>query len=431
MISSNYAQAVSVRGRLFHLTAGGYVLQWRVMEHRHAPDSAPAILTVNQHAIDPTKIEGRVWQIARILQRNGYRAYIVGGAVRDMLLRKQPKDTDLVSDATPNQIKRLFRNAFLIGKRFRLAHLRYGQEYIEVATFRKEADTELPMVEGEDFARHKRVYGSPRDDAFRRDFTVNGMFYDLKTCAVIDYVGGLADLEARCVRTIVDPEVSLAEDPVRMVRAVRLAGRHQFTIEPSLRAAIVQRSGDLAVISKSRLYEEMGNLLNYGAAERSVLLAHELGMLAHLFPPWDEVLRDPATAPVLRAAFRYFDNLPQKPSDGLAWSWFLLPCLLKRLRLTLDQFYWEASPQAVADDIQSFFPEIPALLPVPKAVRAAVRDILLMQLRFVGNRRAGNFGKIAKRHAFLEALEGFAFYTQTGARGAAAQADLAQRLPRD
>ncbi|HNW93108.1 MAG TPA: CCA tRNA nucleotidyltransferase, partial [bacterium] len=234
-------------------------------EQRRA-ESAPAILTVNQHAIDPTKFEGRIWQIARVLQRNHYLCYVVGGAVRDLLLNKTPKDCDLVSDATPNQIKRLFRNAFLVGKRFRLAHIRYGKDYIEVATFRKEADTVLPIEEGEDFARHKRVYGSPRDDAFRRDFTVNGMFYDLATRRVIDYVGGLPDLEDRLVRTIVDPDLSLTEDCVRMLRAVRLSGRHQFTIEAGLRGAIIRHADTLAAVSKSRLYEELGNLLYYGAA---------------------------------------------------------------------------------------------------------------------------------------------------------------------
>ncbi len=388
------------------------------------------VLHQQDHKIDPAGIEQRIWQIARTMQRQHYAAYLVGGAVRDLLLNKQPKDFDLVSDATPNQIKRMFRNAFVIGRRFRLVHLRYGQDdNVEVATFRKEADSILEPEEGEARGKAKRVYGTPRDDAFRRDFSVNAMFYDLNKRQVLDYVGGYADLQKKRVRTVVDPVASLTEDPVRMLRAVRLAGRHQFTLDPHLRAAIVAQAGMLAPVSKARLLEEAGVLLNYRAAERSLLLAQELGLLTQLFPPWSETLADTRYAPLQRAAFAYTDAVTEPVSEGLAWALWLLPCLLRRLQVTIDEFYWDVQPQRVADEIQNSLPARVEFLPVTKAARGAARDILLLQTRLVGVRRAGSFGKLARRRTMAEALHFFDWYAAIGRRGAEAKADLAKRIP--
>src|SRR5205085_581340 len=174
-------------------------------------------------------------------------AYLVGGSVRDLLLGRRPKDFDIGTSAHPYQVKKLFRNCWIIGRRFRLAHIRFGSKVIEVATFRRQvapgeevepAGPAAPEGGGEHLIHHDNTFGTPEEDAFRRDFTINALFYDIATFAVIDYVGGLEDLRAGVVRSIGDPDVRLREDPVRMLRAIALAARLGFTIEPRLVAAI-------------------------------------------------------------------------------------------------------------------------------------------------------------------------------------------------
>jgi poly(A) polymerase len=236
-------------------------------------------------------------------------AYLVGGSVRDLLLGRKPKDFDVGTTAHPYQIKRLFRNCWIIGRRFRLAHVKFGAKTIEVATFRRQVpagadDERLPGAAAPDEAagpvevqaggaparliRRDNTFGTPEEDAFRRDFTINALFYDIGTFSVIDYVGGLDDLQARVIRAIGDPDVRFLEDPVRMLRAVVLAARLDFRIDPPVLEAIVRHRGEIAKAAPARLLEEYYKVLRSGASLRAFHLLGEAGLLAHISPeiPW-------------------------------------------------------------------------------------------------------------------------------------------------
>lgn len=184
----------------------------------------------DEHGISRRNIDPDALRVLYRLSDCGFLSYLVGGGVRDLLLGRKPKDFDVSTSAHPNQIKRLFRNCFLIGRRFRLAHVKFGQKVIETSTFRKQTVTEGdPNDPAADLHIHRdNTYGTPEEDARRRDFTVNGLFYDIKTFAVIDHVGGLADLDRKIIRCIGDPNIRFREDPVRMIRAVRFAARLGF-----------------------------------------------------------------------------------------------------------------------------------------------------------------------------------------------------------
>jgi poly(A) polymerase len=215
------------------------------------------------HPISHSDIDPDVLKILYNLHRQGFIAYLTGGAVRDMMLGKHPKDFDVVTDARPGQIKKRFRNVYVIGRRFRLAHIHFADgKIIEVSTFRSEAE---PSEESdpEAGAEPKSVYGTPREDAFRRDITINALYYDPVTFSVIDYVGGLEDLARRKVRVIGDPAERFTEDPVRIWRVIRHAARLGFDIEEATERAILSHRHLLAASPGARLYEELNKDLAY------------------------------------------------------------------------------------------------------------------------------------------------------------------------
>src|SRR3954464_6832 len=208
--------------------------------------SDPVIVPRAEHPISRSQVDADALKVLYRLHQNGYVAYLVGGSVRDLLLGRHPKDFDIGTSAHPYQVKKLFRNCWIIGRRFRLAHVKFGQKVIEVATFRRQLAPGEEVVaegvpapdpstaEGRHLVHHDNTFGTPEEDPFRRDFTVNALAYDIADFSIIDYVGGLEDLAARVVRSIGDPEVRIHEDPVRMLRAVALASRLGFTIDPPL-----------------------------------------------------------------------------------------------------------------------------------------------------------------------------------------------------
>jgi poly(A) polymerase len=261
----------------------------------------PLILERSQHPISRRDIDPNVLKILYRLANAGYAAYLVGGSVRDLMVGRAPKDFDVATSAHPQQVRELFRNSRLIGRRFRLVHVFFGPQNIEVATFRRRsedcADAADPMI------RHDNTFGTPEEDAFRRDFTVNALFYDPRTFEVIDYVGGVADLQARLIRTVGDPEVRIREDPVRMIRAVRFAVKMDFEIEDATRIAIERNSTDLAKASIPRVVEEIFRTLSVPGAARALLLMERLGLLEVLLPHLSAHLkRGGDAAPALDAA---------------------------------------------------------------------------------------------------------------------------------
>ncbi|HEY5945521.1 MAG TPA: polynucleotide adenylyltransferase PcnB [Kofleriaceae bacterium] len=248
-------------------------------------------------SLDRTAIDPDADRVVRKLTRAGYKAYLVGGCVRDLLVSRTPKDFDVATSATPNEIKATFRNSRIIGRRFRLAHVFFGSKIIETSTFRAnprdEDDHDLLI-------RRDNVFGTETEDARRRDFTINGLFYDVEREEVIDHVGGLADLEARLIRTIGDPDIRFQEDPVRMLRAIKFAARLSFGFEPATWRALLRWRSEISKCAPPRLLEEVHRLLRGGAARRSFELLVETGVLAVLSPYLAGLLEGegaPTTAP--------------------------------------------------------------------------------------------------------------------------------------
>lgn len=244
----------------------------------------PIVVPRAAHGISRSRIDAHTLQVLYRLHRAGFIAYLVGGGVRDLLLERTPKDFDVGTNATPQQVKRLFRNCFLVGRRFRLAHVRYGPDtVIEVATFRRQATVDdLPEDPDDHFLLAENVFGTPREDAFRRDFTINALFYDIASFSIIDHVGGLADLEARRLRTIGDPLVRFTEDPVRMLRALEFAARLGFSLDEATREGIYTRAPLIAEAAPARIREELLELFRHAVAGKVLRQAQASGLLEPL-----------------------------------------------------------------------------------------------------------------------------------------------------
>jgi len=303
--------------------------------------TVPVVVPRAEHAISRKQIDPDALKVLYRLHQNNYAAYLVGGSVRDLLLGRRPKDFDIGTDAHPYQVKRLFRNCWIIGRRFRLAHVRFGPKTIEVATFRRQltaAELAAPDEPGEgivvdelgdvDRMIHRdNTFGTPEEDAFRRDFTVNALFYDIADFSIIDFTGGLRDLEARVIRSIGEPTERFQEDPVRMIRAVSMASRLDFSIDPPIDAAITAHRGELARSAPARLIEEIYKLLRTGAAEKAFRMLAERRMLESIAPEmqkWagDALFRSLAAVDAYR---RRFEETPETLTNAILLGTLLVP----------------------------------------------------------------------------------------------------------
>jgi poly(A) polymerase len=240
----------------------------------------PRILSRAQHTLSRKQIDPDPLRVLYRLRSSGFKGYLVGGGVRDLLLGRRPKDFDIGTDASPQQVKKLFRNCFIIGRRFRLCHVRFGNKVVEVATFRRKAEPE----EGDTIVKRDNTFGTPEEDAFRRDFTINALFYDIADFSIIDYTGGIDDLEARRVRVIGDPDERFREDPVRMMRAVAIACRLGFQVDREAQEAIRARRGEIVKSSHVRILDEIYKILRQGWARSTFQQLYETGLLAYIFP---------------------------------------------------------------------------------------------------------------------------------------------------
>jgi poly(A) polymerase len=299
----------------------------------------PRIVPRDEHPLSRRDIDPDALKVLYRLRQAEHTAYLVGGSVRDLLLGRRPKDFDIGTSAHPYQVKKLFRNCWIIGRRFRLAHVKFGQKVIEVATFRRQVAAGEEVVqdgvpapdpttpEGEQLIHHDNTFGTPEEDAFRRDFTINALAYDIATFSIIDYVGGLEDLRAGIVRSIGDPDVRLNEDPVRMIRAIAIAARLDFTIEPTLLQAIRTHRHEIAKSSQPRLLEEYYKILRAGSAEKAFRQLASVGLLE---PISDELHRG-ATDPLWRSLAavdeyrRQFESTPDTLSNAILLGSLLVP----------------------------------------------------------------------------------------------------------
>ena len=260
----------------------------------HTTPVAPVTIPRSEHAISRSLISENALKVLYRLKEAGYAAFLVGGCVRDLMLGREPKDFDVVTEATPEQIKEVFRNARLIGRRFRLAHVHFGREIIEVATFRAKplATTERDddADEGEGRLLRDNVFGTQEEDALRRDFTVNSLYYNIRDFTVVDYMGGMQDLKKGILRMIGDPATRYREDPVRMLRAIRFAAKLGFSIEPGTAAPIRERGQLLLEVPPARMFEEVIKLFHGGHALATFELLRQYGLFRYLFPLTEDSL---------------------------------------------------------------------------------------------------------------------------------------------
>ena len=285
------------------------------------------MVPASEHGISPDRIDRNVRQILARLDGAGFEAYLVGGCVRDLLLGRAPKDFDVATAARPEEVRALFPRSRLIGRRFRLAHVRAGREVFEVATFR--AGHEAGAAGPGGMLLHDNVYGTREEDAVRRDFTVNALYYDDRDGSVLDFTGGMADLDAGRIRAIGDPAVRYREDPVRMLRAVRFAAKLGFRIEAQTQAPIFDLSPLLEGVPAARLFEEVLKLFQNGHARESLRGIDRFDLLPRLYPETAEsVRRDPRGRALLERALvntdrRIAENLPVSPGflvAALMWG---------------------------------------------------------------------------------------------------------------
>ena len=313
----------------------------------------PVIVPRAEHPISRRDIDSDALKVLYRLHESGAAAYLVGGSVRDLLLGRRPKDFDIGTSAHPYQVKKLFRNCWIIGRRFRLAHVRFGNKTIEVATFRKNvpAGSESepsqhepeppplldPVEQGRADAQallskpanhHDNTFGTPEEDAFRRDFTINALFYDIATYSIIDYVGGLQDLKDGLIRSIGDPNVRFQEDPVRMLRAIVMASRLNFKLDRPIVDAIAAHRGLMATASSARLIEEYYKILRSGAAELTFRGLAEHRLLDPVTPELQRGAKQQALWDSLAALDTYrrkFDAAPASLRNPILLGSILIP----------------------------------------------------------------------------------------------------------
>jgi poly(A) polymerase len=374
----------------------------------------PRIIPRAEHPLSRRDVDPDALRVLYRLRQFNYTAYLVGGSVRDLLIGRRPKDFDIGTSAHPYQVKKLFRNCWIIGRRFRLAHVKFGSKVIEVATFRRQVAAGEEVVQDgvpapvhdpvphpadeiildPDHLIHRdNTFGTPEEDAFRRDFTINALFYDIATFSIIDYVGGLDDLRSGIVRAIGDPEVRFREDPVRMMRAVALAARLDFTIDQPVLDAIHLHRHEIARSSAPRLLEEYYKILRGGSSERTFRELAKLGLIepisAELHHGAAESLWQSLAA--LDAYRRRFEAAPDTLTNAI-----LLGSLIGPLGLALGQ-----------GRSKSAGPTGPRLGDLPLARRdiERLRQILALQRR-LGDLTASPRAKrgVSNRTIFREAL---------------------------
>lgn len=284
------------------------------------------------HGISRKDISPNALRVLYRLRDAGYEAYIVGGAVRDLLLGGHPKDFDVATNATPEQVRAQFRNCRLIGRRFRLAHVMYGPEIIEVATFRASGDDDNQAgreVHEEGHLLRDNIYGTLEEDAFRRDFTVNALYYTVEDFSVRDIVGGYADVHARILKLIGDPVTRYREDPVRMLRAIRLAAKLDFSIDSGTAEPIPELASLLASSSSARLFDECLKIFMAGSAEASFVLLERYGLLPVLLPDTAKALQTNASGALRAMLVQALQTTDIRVrSDKTVAPGFLFACLL-------------------------------------------------------------------------------------------------------
>jgi poly(A) polymerase len=357
---------------------------------------------------DEDRIDPDGAKVVRRLERAGHQAYLVGGCVRDLLLGGKPKDFDIATSARPEDCRSLFRNCRIIGRRFRLAHILFGgNKVIEVATFRRNPAMEAPDEEASEvfddlLIRSDNVFGEAHEDALRRDFTMNALFYDLDRRQVLDWCGGMQDVRRRAIHTIGDPMVRFREDPIRLLRAIKFSARLDLGIAPDVYDALVATRDDLAKAARPRLFEELLRLLRGGAAHRSMWLLWETGAMSVVLPELAAFLDDDAATSggsdrffLLMDAVDAMTRARGRPLDDIAlWSILLREPLQEATEGERDKV------RAVGDFLDAIIERIA----VPRRIADGVRRIAAILPRLSAG-RVGRFGRTELMAPALDVLE--------------------------
>ena len=372
------------------------------MKKKKIPEkSGQVTITRQEHGISRKLMSPNALRVLYRLKDNGFVAYLVGGCVRDLLLGREPKDFDVVTNATPGEVKRMFRSCRLVGRRFRLAHIHFHEEIIEVATFRSQASDEPEpeavetrrgeqrhprmLMDDEGMILRDNVFGTPEEDALRRDFTVNALAYDIADFSIIDFASGLADLGAGIIRTIGDPAIRFQEDPVRMLRAVRFAAQLGFTMAEETRKALVASADTIVRAVPPRLYDEMLKILLSGEAAKCCDLLRQTGLFAALFPAFSAWLDCESEGFPHTRFGEMLACVDSRVQQGDKISQPLLLALLfgQYLDDKAENFRAKGAPwqQSVDAAIAEFLGEVCPFVQITNRVGIALREIIVMQAR--------------------------------------------------
>lgn len=362
--------------------------------------AVPEHLSAADHGLLHDDVDRNALNVVETLEDAGYQAYLVGGCVRDLLLGKSPKDFDVATSATPEEVKRVFRRARLVGRRFRIAHVRFGRQIIEVSTFRKanaeEQDERRQADSG--LILRDNVWGSLDEDVFRRDFTINALYYDPRADEIIDFVGGLDDLEHQRLRLIGDPEVRLREDPVRLLRAVRFRAKLGFDLDPAIEALIPEIAEHLGEIPAARIFDEVCKLFVSGSSEAAWAYLAPTRLRGALFPC--AVPDDPLVELAMRNTdLRIADDKPVTPGFLFAvvlWR----DCEARRTALEAHHKPAEARALATAETLA----EQQLISAIPRRFSQFIRDVWSLQPRLEG-RRPRAVPAIAEHERFRAAYD--------------------------
>lgn len=386
----------------------------------------PIIIKRSHHCLSRSSVSPNALKIMYRLRDKGYKAYLVGGSVRDLLLGRTPKDFDLATDATPSQIKGIFRNCRLVGRRFRLAHLHFSGEIIELATFRKGCDQSDPDGEdeqGDEASDHLQrsdegmllrdnLFGTPEEDAWRRDFTVNALIYDIADFSIVDHTGGIDDLNKKLIRSIGNPTERFAEDPVRMIRAIRLSAQLGFTIEKHTWSALVENAHRITLCSPARLFDELQKTLLSGAAKAAWEMLLEGGIANSLLPDFCVYLKSNQQTGI-QGALSFFDqsiDARRTVSTPLFLSIFFSSYISERIEtISIREHAWQiAAEKAIAEILT----EISSSLIVTQRNVTGLREIFLINRRMqkIPGKRAES---VAARGYFLDALTHLSFCAES------------------
>ncbi len=372
------------------------------------------------HCVSRQQVNENALKVLYRLRKEGFDSYLVGGCVRDLLLGREPKDFDVVTNAEPEQIARIFSNCRLIGKRFRLAHVCYGRDVIEVATFRKaisDDKTQTPRLNKDGRLLQDNIYGTIEEDVWRRDFTINALYYNIRDFSIIDYVGGMEDHKAGLIRLIGDAGERFREDPVRMLRAVRFAVKLAFRLHHDCEEAIAPNAHLLAGIPPARLYDEISKLFLTGYGVQTFELLRQYGLFSVLFPATDKSLMyEEADFPKMMV-IKALENSDKRIADNKPVTlYFLIAALL-----------WEPMIRRAKEKIAKGFPESNAYydaasetltqqvrrIAIPRHLTMAIREVWNLQPKF--NARVGaKPSRLITHPRFRAAYDFLVLRAQTG-----------------